>query len=146
MKDRVKIRHGDDIGGRAGGMRQRHRWSWWCNDVTFSVRSGAAKPKLARCGNSPDGIHIPLPARERELSLLPMSARLRHMLECCGCRVLGDLHGLRFPELSERRGCGQRTIQELKTLVGNVKHEALLQSDQPAGSAVMPESSRMVRA
>jgi hypothetical protein len=139
MKVREKIRHGNGIGDRAGVKPKRRHWSWWCNDVTFSPRNGAPKPKAARRFNSPDCIHIPVPAQGRELSGFPMSVRLRHVLDFGGCRLLGDLHGLRFSEFQERRSCGQRTLQELKALVECVQHEALLQSNQPVNHAVILE-------
>src|ERR1017187_5573354 len=81
MKVSEKIMHGNGIGDQAGVKPKRRHWSWWCNDVTFSPRNGAPKPKAARRFNSPDCIHIPVPAQGRELSGFPMSVRLRHVLD-----------------------------------------------------------------
>ena len=131
MKNRTTTIHGSGIGSRAGAKARRCYRSWWCNNVTFGSWSGVSKPQAKR-PNSPDCIHVPASARGRELSAFPMSVRLRHVLDHGGCRLLGDLHGLRYSELEDRRGCGKRTVQELKTLIRNVQDGVFLQPNPPA--------------
>ena len=137
MKNRTKNRHVRGLGNRAGAKPRQCYQSWWCNTVTFGPRRGALKPKAERNFNAPDCIDIPTQARGRELSGLPMSVRLRHILDYGDCQVLGDLHGMRFSELEERRGCGERSLQELKALVRNVQLEVSRQSNPPATDAAM---------
>lgn len=72
--------------------------------------------------NSPqDFIFIPSEVRGWEISKFALSARLEHILGWRGCRVLGDLHGLRLSDLIHWRNCGKATIQELVRLVRNLQ-------------------------
>ena len=124
MKNRIKSRQEHILAaGGAGAFPKRRprRWSWWCVDATFSPRVTTPKPKAARLLSSPDSIVIPPKAWGQALAAFPMSVRLRHVLYCHGCRVLGDLQGLEYSKLEERRGCGSRTLEELRALVKAVQ-------------------------
>ena len=78
-----------------------------------------------------DQLSIPESLRGRELSEFRFSGRLGHILGYKGCRLLGDLHGLRLSELSKYRGCGRKSLAELLAFV-----MALQQESQPARKRV----------
>lgn len=69
-----------------------------------------------------DYIVIPAAARPMAISSVVISARLQHILCWKGCRVLGDLHGLRLSDLALWRNCGKTTVLELLGVVRCLQH------------------------
>jgi hypothetical protein len=77
---------------------------------------------LPRAGSVADYIVIPAEARSLELSSFDLSVRLQNILGWKGCRVLGDLHGVRLSELARWRNCGKTTVLELLGIVRCLQH------------------------
>jgi hypothetical protein len=67
---------------------------------------------------------------------LPVSARLRNVLDRLGIERLGQLDGLPVRNLLKARNCGHHTLEELKTLLRRVE----------AGEFGLPEPGRASRA
>ena len=76
----------------------------------------------------PRTIKIPARLRDRSLEALfgsrKISARLTHMLQRWGARVLGDLHGRRVGDFAWQRNCGLKTLQELDSLASVLSDQA----------------------
>ena len=68
-----------------------------------------------------EGIFIPQEARGQLLSSFSLSMRLRNIFAFKEFRLLGELHGLTYDEVSKYRNCGQKTLKELRELVYNVQ-------------------------
>lgn len=68
-------------------------------------------------------IFIPQEARGKLLASVPVSVRLRHILQSKQFRLFGDLHGRRFSEFVSYRNFGKRTLDELRELVRAIQHE-----------------------
>jgi hypothetical protein len=66
-------------------------------------------------------IVVPQEARGRLLSSFLVSVRLAHVLQFKNFRLLGELHGLTYYEVSKYRNCGRKTVEELRQLVRNVQ-------------------------
>jgi DNA-directed RNA polymerase alpha subunit len=62
-------------------------------------------------------LFIPPQCRQRPLSNMKMSKRLRDVLGFKGFKVLGDLHGAYPNDLRLMRNCGKRTLDELLSRV-----------------------------
>jgi len=62
-------------------------------------------------------IVVPRAARSLKVSELPVSVRLRHILERGGIKELGQLDGVALNALAKLRQCGKRTIAEVNRLV-----------------------------
>ena len=77
---------------------------------------------LPRAGSMADYIVIPAAARGLELSNFELSARLQNILGWRGCRVMGDLDGVRLSELARWRNCGKTTVMELLGIVRCLHH------------------------
>ena len=60
---------------------------------------------------------VPRAARSLKVSELPVSVRLRHILERGGIKELGQLDGVALNALAKLRQCGKRTIAEVNRLV-----------------------------
>lgn len=75
-------------------------------------------------------IVIPQDERGRLLSSFSVSVRLGHMFQFKRFRLLGELHGLTYDEISKYRNCGRRTVEELRMLVRNVQR-----SEPPTSAA-----------
>jgi hypothetical protein len=77
---------------------------------------------LPRASSLADYIFIPAAARQLPLSTFAPSVRLQNILGWKGCRVLGDLHGLRMSEMARWRNCGKTTVLELLGVVRCLQH------------------------
>ena len=86
---------------------------------------------LPRAGSVADYIVIPAEARSLELSSFDLSVRLQNILGWKGCRVLGDLHGVRLSELARWRNCGKTTVLELLGIVRCLQHGNLKGRTRP---------------
>lgn len=64
-----------------------------------------------------DNILIPISERGRSIGSIALSVRLRHVLESRNIRILGDLNGLNYRQISKFRNCGRKTAKELQELV-----------------------------
>ena len=90
----------------------------------------------------PDLIFIPQEARGQLVEGRALSARLVNVLRSGGIQLIGQLHGLSFLGLAARRNCGEKTIQELHTLVRTVQRgQGTAQTLQPP-----PAGTRRVQA
>jgi hypothetical protein len=96
---------------------------------------GIRMPRRKSCG---DSIVIPLTAWEWNLSEIPFSARLRHLLHEMRCERLGSLHGLRYSQIIRYRNVGKITVRELIAFVNGVQ-----QGDWGTGSK--PEATPFIR-
>ena len=77
--------------------------------------------KRAPPTESCDTIYIPDDQRGHSLTAFKLSVRLQHVLENAQIRLLGQLHGRTFGEVSKIRNCGNKTIRELRQLVRAVQ-------------------------
>lgn len=84
-------------------------------------RTRATPHPVASELNHPDTIVIPQDARGRALTSFSLSVRLTRVLHLQMFRLLGELHGLTYLEVSKFRNCGRKTVEELRQFVRNVQ-------------------------
>jgi hypothetical protein len=65
----------------------------------------------------PDRFSVPDELRGLDISALPVSVRLGHVLQAMDARCLGDLHGKSHRELLAYKNCGRTTVTELHALI-----------------------------
>jgi hypothetical protein len=92
-----------------------------CENCPRFATSWMPVMELPQCNSPSDFIFIPPYVRHWELSRFSMSARLANILGSLGYQVLGDLHGARVSDFSDRRNCGRVTMLELVRLIRNVQ-------------------------
>jgi len=95
-------------------------------DFLPTKRAGVFLPSASMESMKPkselnDTIVIPQEARGRLLSSFSTSVRLAHVFQFKKFRLLGELHGLTYYEISKYRNCGRKTVEELRQLVRNVQ-------------------------
>lgn len=94
--------------------------------------SGTSTPaRKAPPGNKP--FSIPEEGRGWPLKLLPISARLEHVLTRLKMTKLGDLHGLDPSAIEGSPDCGVRTATEIRELMGRIQRGDFGRSRQSTG-------------
>lgn len=77
-------------------------------------------------------VNVPDEAKDWLINQLPFSVRLRHMMQKLKCKVLGDLQGRAYKELSQLPNCGARTVFELRQFIGKIQRgEFGVESEYP---------------
>jgi len=67
-----------------------------------------------------DAFYIPEPARDIQITVIPMSSRLRNILTFSGLEYLGGLHGVTAKQILSLRHSGPKCLQELRHVVQGV--------------------------
>ena len=73
-------------------------------------------------GAPPDYICIPEHLKSKPIAAFRLPARLRHLLQYTGIRLLGDLDGKRLSDFADYRGCGEETLRALRHLLLRALH------------------------
>ena len=87
--------------------------------IVAMLRSAAGP---APAGTPPDRINIPEHLEFKPVAAFRLPARLRHLLQYAGIRLLGDLDGKRLSDFAEYRGCGKNTLRALRHLLLRALH------------------------
>lgn len=88
--------------------------------IVAKLRSAAGP---APAGTPPDDIRIPEHLKSKSVAAFRLPARLRHLLQYAGIRLLGDLDGKRLSDFAEYRGCGETTLRALRHLLLRALHQ-----------------------
>lgn len=84
-------------------------------------------------GPAEDRIFIPLAERGQPISSIPISVRLKNVLEKRDIRILGDLNGLNYENIVKYNNCGQKTVAELQSVVRKLQ-EGTIANTQSSGA------------
>jgi hypothetical protein len=76
--------------------------------------------------NQPHGLASIKKLRPGGVFSLPLSARLRHVLEHARCCFWGDIHGMSYAECGRWPNCGVKTVTELRELVRQIQGAHLM--------------------
>ena len=100
------------------------------------------EPPVEALSRSPT-IYIPHSERGRAVSEVPLSVRLRNVLQAAEIRVLGDLHGRTYEAIGRIRNCGKRTVSELALLVSQMLCGTVMPQTADDMQPVRMESHRL---
>jgi hypothetical protein len=101
--------------------------------LVLQVQTNARKGDLSQMRDpNVEPIVIPAAAKAASFSELPISVRLRHVLEKQNLARLGDLQGLNPPDFLNVKACGRKTLTELLAIV---RRAATGEFDVPSRSA-----------
>jgi hypothetical protein len=100
-----------------GGTPDRFADFWWKGSPGGADDgAGSSAPTAV----ATDAFCIPERARGIELSVIPMSSRLRNILSFSGLEYLGGLHSVTPKQILTLRNCGPKCLQELRRVVQGI--------------------------
>jgi hypothetical protein len=100
-----------------GGAPERFASFWWKGSPGEGDEAAGSSAQTAV---ATDAFSIPEHARNIEISVIPMSSRLRNILSFSGLEYLGGLHAVTPKQILSLRNCGPKCLQELRHVVQGV--------------------------